>query len=303
MMQIILTAVLIGIVLAIITSLFWNIAPVIQKEALEGMEKIEAAEATKHTRKLFSNKKWVLGFCLSVGGGLTYLLATQMAGIVVVQPLMNVGLIALVILSSRRLGEAIDTQAIIGIILLILTPVFIAFGGVTEPIMFADYLYLLVFCAALLIGIGIMIPASRSIPILWAPITSFLQALASLFTQWFTLALFAGADIIQGFINGLIPLILMGVFTFAAGVYAVSIGLQKNPAARFNAIVGTVSMFAVIFGGTLIFSQVMTNIWFYGIGLAFGVIGVILLSKYQEATEAITEPEDIIEESEEVREQ
>jgi hypothetical protein len=168
---------------------------------------------------------------------------------------------------------------------LILTPVFIAFGGVTEPIMFLDFFNITIFCAALIIGIAIMIPASKRIPILWAPITSFLQALASIFTQWFTLALFGGADLIQGFIAGLIPLILMGAFTFAAGVYSVSIGLQKNPAARFNAIVGTVSMFAVIFGGTLIYAQVMTNFLFYAIGLTFGVIGVILLSKYQEMVE------------------
>lgn len=286
-----LTGVIIGILLAILTSLFWNIAPVIQKEALEGMEKIEAGSATRHTRALFSNKKWTLGFSMSVLGGLTYLFATQMAGIVVVQPLMNVGLIALVILSSRRLGEEIDLQAILGIVLLILTPVFIAFGGVTEPIMFVDFFTILVFSIILLVGIGIMIPASRMYPILWAPITSFLQALASIFTQWFTLALFGGVDLIQGFVSAIVPLILMGGFTFAAGVYAVSIGLQKNPAARFNAIVGTVSMFAVIFGGTLIYSQVMTNMIFYIIGLACGVVGVILLSKYQEMVEEAEDEE------------
>ncbi|MFW9921616.1 MAG: DMT family transporter, partial [Candidatus Thorarchaeota archaeon] len=272
---------------AIITSLLWNIAPVIQKEALETMEKIEAAGAAKHTRGLFTNKRWTTGFLMSLLGGITYLVATQLAGIVVVQPLMNVGLIALVILSSRRLGEAIDAQAIAGIALLILTPVFIAFGGVTEPVLFEDYLPIVSFCALLIIGIGIMIPSSRRIPLLWAPITSFLQALASIFTQWFTLSLFGEEDLVQGFIAGFIPLVLMGAFTFAAGVYAVSIGLQKNPAARFNAIVGTVSMFAVILGGTIIYSQAMSNALFYGIGLVFGVIGVILLSKYQEHTEEI----------------
>ena len=97
-----------------------------------------------------------------------YLFATQLAGIVIVQPLMNVGLIALVILSSRRLGEAIDLQAMIGIILLVLTPVFIAFGGVTEPTVFNDYLAITVFSALLLLGIAVMIPASKRVPILWA---------------------------------------------------------------------------------------------------------------------------------------
>ncbi|MDF1541461.1 MAG: DMT family transporter, partial [Candidatus Thorarchaeota archaeon] len=161
MLQLILTGVLIGIVLAVITSLFWNIAPVIQKEALSTMEGIEAGEATKHTGALFRNKKWTLGFCMSIIGGLTYLLATQMAGIVIVQPLMNVGLIALVILSSRRLGEEIGPQAILGIILLILTPVFIAFGGVTEPVMFVDPFTIIIFSVILIVGITVMIPASR----------------------------------------------------------------------------------------------------------------------------------------------
>ena len=287
MLQIIVTGVLLGLVLAVLTSLLWNIAPVIQKEALEAMEKIHAFGATKHTRQLFSNKKWTTGFLMSVLGGLTYLVATQLAGIVVVQPLMNVGLIALVVLSSRRLGEVIDTRAIIGIIFLILTPVFIAFGGVTEPVLFTDYFAIIVFSVILLLGILIMGFASNRYPILWAPITSFLQALASVFTQWFTLALFGGTDLVQGFFNGIIPLLLMGAFTFAAGVYAVSIGLQKNPAARFNAIVGTISMFAVILGGSIIYSQFMTNVLFYVIGLFLGVLGVILLSKYQELLEEI----------------
>ena len=296
MLQFIVTGVLIGIILAVITSLFWNIAPVIQKEALATMEEIEAADAAKHTLKLFGSRKWTIGFLMSLIGGGTYLVATQMAGIVIVQPLMNVGLIALVILSSRRLEEEIGPQAILGIILLILTPVFIAYGGVTEPVMFVDSLNIILFCGILLVGIAVMIPASRKLPILWAPITSFLQALASIFTQWFTLALFGGPSLTQGFIDGLIPLILMGVFTFAAGVYAVSIGLQRNPAARFNGIVGTVSMFAVIFGGTIIFNQIMTNFLFYAIGLACGVVGVILLSRYQEEVDEAEEREDGVQE-------
>lgn len=166
--------------------------------------------------------------------------------------------------------------------MLILTPVFIAFGGVTEPMMFTSYDGILLYTIILLIGVGIMVPATRRVSILWAPITSLLQALASQYTQWFTLSLFAGTNIIEGFTNALIPLILLGIFTFAAGVYTISIGLQRNPAARFNAITGTISMFAVIFGGLYIYSQSMTNILFYGLGLACGIIGVILLSRFQD---------------------
>jgi drug/metabolite transporter (DMT)-like permease len=94
--------------------------------------------------------------------------------------------------------------------------------------------------------------------------------------------LFGEADILQGFINALLPLILLGVFTAIAAIYTVSIGLQRNLASRFNAITGTISMFAVILGGVIIFGQIISDILFYGVGLSFGLIGVILLSKYQD---------------------
>jgi hypothetical protein len=282
MLQLLLTDSVLGIILAVITSLLWNIAPIIQKEALSEMEEIDAKNPMKHTRALFAKPRWVLGFLMALVGGLTYLFATQLAGIVVIQPLMNIGLIALVYLSSKRLDEKIDLQAMVGIILLIVTPVFIALGGVSEPVMFADYAGILLYSLVMIVGVGALAGGTRRIAILWAPITAFIQALAAQFTQWFTLALFGDANILQGFINALLPLILMGIFTAIAAVYTVSIGLQRNPASRFNAIAGTISMFAVILGGAIIFGQVISEILFYGVGLTFGLIGVILLSKYQD---------------------
>ena len=282
MLQLFLTNGVLGIILAVITSLLWNVAPIIQKEALNEMEEIDAKNPMKHTRALFAKPRWVLGFLMALVGGLTYLFATQLAGIVVIQPLMNIGLIALVYLSSKRLDEKVDLQAVIGIVLLIFTPVFIALGSVSEPVMFADYTGILLYSLVMIVGVSALAGGTRRIAILWAPITAFVQALAAQFTQWFTLALFGEADILQGFITALIPLILMGIFTAIAGVYTVSIGLQRNPASRFNAITGTISMFAVIFGGVIIFGQVISEILFYGVGLTIGLVGVMLLSKYQD---------------------
>jgi uncharacterized membrane protein len=282
MLQLLLTDSVLGIILAVITSLLWNIAPIIQKEALSEMEEIDAKNPMKHTRALFAKPRWVLGFLMALVGGLTYLFATQLAGIVVIQPLMNIGLIALVYLSSKRLEEKIDSQAVVGIILLIVTPVFIALGGVSEPVIFTDYTGILLYSLVMIVGVGALAGGTRRIAILWAPITAFIQALAAQFTQWFTLSMFGETNILQGFINALLPLILMGIFTAITAVYTVSIGLQRNPASRFNAITGTISMFAVILGGVIIFGQVISEILFYGVGLTFGLIGVVLLSKYQD---------------------
>ncbi len=280
MLQLILTSSVLGIILAVITSLLWNIAPIPQKEALAEMPTIDAKQPWKHTMLLFRNRKWLSGFLLALVGGVTYMLATQMAGIIAVQPLMNVGLIVLAVMANRRLGEDIDTYAKIGIFLMILTPVFIALGGVTEPIMFTTYDGLLLYCGMMLVAIVAMLTVSNRMPILWAMITSFLQALGATFTQWFTLTLFAGDDIIQGLINGLLPLILLASFMFVTGVYAVSIGLQRNPASRFNSITGTFSMITVVIGGIMIFGQMVTSWPFYGFGLLTGIAGVILLSKF-----------------------
>ncbi len=272
---------LIGICLAILTSLMWNVAPVIQKEALGTMDRMEGRTALRHTKRLFKNRRWLLGFALALSGALTYLIATQMAGIVAVQPLMNVGLVVLAILSNRRLGEPIDAKAKAGILLLILTPVLIGLGGVTEPLMFTGIERLVFYTLAMLAGLGLLLPLSSRIPILWAPITSLLQALAAQFTQWFTLVLLGSSGLLEGLLNALLPLILMGAFTFVAAVYTISIGLQRNPAARFNSITGTVSMIAVIIGGTVIFSQTVSYVFFYVAGVSFGIVGVLLLSRYQ----------------------
>ncbi len=282
MLQFMLTPVMLGIILAIVTSILWNIAPLIQKEALEEMQEIDAKNPLKHTRQLFSKPRWVVGLLIALLGGITYMIATDLAGIVVIQPLMNVGLILLAFLSTRRLGEKINTSAAIGILLMILTPVFIAFGEVTEPVMFTDYTGIFLYSAVMLVGVGVMAGGTSRLAILWAPITSLLQALAAQFTQWFTLELFDAVNLVQGFINALIPIILTVIFTAVAAVYTISIGPQRNPAARFNAITGTVSLFAVVLGGLMIFGQAITNLLFYSIGLIFGVIGVILLSKYQD---------------------
>ncbi len=48
MLQLLLTNTMLGIILAVITSLLWNIAPIIQKEALSEMEEIDAKNPMKH---------------------------------------------------------------------------------------------------------------------------------------------------------------------------------------------------------------------------------------------------------------
>ncbi len=281
MLQIILTAGLIGIILALTASLFWNIAPLLQKEALAEMEAIEAKSFWKSTKGLFTDEKWCFGLILGLIGGVAYMLAIQVAGIAVVQPLINVGLVVLAFLAYRRLDENMDKPAIIGISMMILTPVFIAFGDVTEPVMFVVYDSLIIYSIVVLAATAVMLVATTRVPILWSPISALLQSLAAQFTQWFILVLFAADGLINGFKAGVIPLLFMGFFMIISAVYTVSIGLQKNPAARFNAINGTVNMFATVLGGILIFGQIIQNLPIYSIGLLTGIVGVILLAKFQ----------------------
>lgn len=289
MLQIISSEVFLGVVLAIITSLLWNVAPVLKRETVDEMDKIDASNIPKLTLDLFSRKNWVIGISMSILGALTYLFAIQRVGIVVVQPLLNFGLIVLVFLSAQRLGENITLKAGIGITLLILSAIFIAFGGVSRPSLFTGYFTIVLFTLLLIACIVILIIVSGKMPILWAPITALLQALASIYTQWFTLAIFLADNALEALLNGIIPFLILGFFASTAAIYTVPRGIQINPPARFKGIVSTLNMFLVILGGLLIYAQTLSNPIFYAIGLTFGTVGIGLLSEYQEVPEEIEE--------------
>jgi uncharacterized membrane protein len=271
----------IAVILALVSTILFNIAPILQKEAVDTMEKIEAKNFIKSIFIMFKNKKWLLGTILSVIGGIPYIIALNLGGITIVQPLINFGFIVMVIFANKRLGEKLDIWGKIGIALMIIMPLFIAFGQVTEPIMYTEpsrmYLYTLVVAILALACHGI----AKKIKIFWAPVCGLWFSLGALYTQALIKSLdFSGFDVLlESLFGAWISLIGVSVFNFL-GMFLGQIGLQKNVASQYNPINQTLNNISAFLGGIIIFSQIIQSPIMYLIGFILGILGVFALAKY-----------------------
>ncbi len=280
-----LTAYVGGVALALVATIFFNYAPLIMKSALGKMEEIKGSNLWKSIITMLTNKRWLVGMVVSLIGGLFYFLALDIAGITLVQPLLNFGFIVLVIAAKRMLGEEIDTRAKIAIGLLILMPIFMTLSAVTEPQDITNYTNVIIFslvCVGLIAGFGII---SQKVHILWALTTGVSLGISALYMQWFTTAFFNGikttGELFPSLFAAILPLIITLGGNIIANMVFMQIGLQKNAASRYNPINGTVNMIVSIIGGILLFGQVVGNWGFYSIGIGLGVAGIVLLSRYQ----------------------
>ena len=279
-----------GISLALLATMFFNYAPLLMKISLGEMPEITGKTFWASIKRMLTNKRWLTGMCVSITGGVFYFLALDLAGVTIVQPLLNFGFIMLAIAANRMLGEKLDVSAKIAIGLLIIMPVFITLGNVAQPLPLSNYAGMLWFSLGCVAIIGVLFALSQKIVVLWGLTTGVSLGISALFMQWFTLLFFAGVKATGNLFTALGMAIGPGLISLfgniVANVVFMQIGLQKSPASRFNPINGTINMITTIIGGMLLFGQVVGNWWFYSVGLMIGVIGVVLLSKYQLNTPA-----------------
>lgn len=276
---------IIGVLLALISTILFNLAPLLEKQALDKMKKIQKGNLIKSFTILIKNKLWVLGILLTVVGGIPYFLALQIAGITVVQPILNFGFIVLVISAYKFLGEKLDNLSKIAIGLMIIMPAFIAFGNVSSPIQFKNpitIIYFTIIVSSVAIFLCIL---GRKIPILWAPACGLFFSLGALYLQSFILpidfnVLFSNtASVLATIVTGMLYLILCLFFNILATILS-QFGLQRNLASRFNPINQILNNIFSSIGGIIIFSQIINAPIYYTIGFILGIIGVLILGRY-----------------------
>ena len=281
-----------GIGLTLLATIFFNYSPLLMKNALNRMEEIKSSNLWKSIKTMLTNRRWLLGLIVNVVGGIFYILALEIAGITLVQPLLNFGFIVLVLAAKRLLGEELDKGAKVAIGLLITMPVFMTLSAVSEPRAISDYGMIILFslvCLAIIVGLGVI---SQKVAILWALTTGVSLGISALYMQWFTTLFFdvtkSTGNVFTALGAAFVPLLLTMVGNIIANIVFMQIGLQKNPASRFNPINGTVNMIVSIIGGMLIFGQEIGNWAFYIIGIGLGVAGILLLSRYQVGENLLT---------------
>jgi len=288
-----------GIIFAIIAAICFNLAPVFQKEALNQMDfEVKFSNFFRSLLAMFTNKKWISGFLIGLLGGIPYIIAMDWAGLSVVQPVGNFGLIVLVIFGQKRLNEKLDTRGKIAIGLIIILPIFIgvsdvsnAQSDISDP---STMLIVLIFTGIiLLIALGCFLLSKRN-PIFLAGVVGIFFALGAYYMQAYTSMLaFSGYNIITDIgtimLNAFIDpnliiantfFMVLLIFNGLAG-FTLQMGLQKVSASRFNPIQQTLNYFIAIIGGIIIFNQIVGNWVFYSCGLICGLIGSVILGRYQ----------------------
>lgn len=91
-------------------SLF-NLSPLLQKSALNRIPKLSFHTWWTSFKHMLADRRWVTGFLVGCIGLVPYVIALDLAGVAVVQPLYGFGFIVLVIVSHRMLHERLHPAA------------------------------------------------------------------------------------------------------------------------------------------------------------------------------------------------
>jgi len=290
---------IIGIIFAVLAGICFNLVPVMQKEALSKMKHEVSFSNMKYSlRTMFTDRKWVFGLIVGLFGVIPFIIAMSWVGISVVQPVMNFGMIILVIYGEKKLGEKLNKWAKLSIGFMIAMPFFIwladlsnAQSDITQTSTRNKIFIVTGIILILIIGCSIL---AKKYPIYLTGVIGLFYALGAYYMQaYMSMIAFSGYDFIQD-----IDLIIKQAFTdpnivianifFVAllifnglAAYTLQIGLQKLPASKCNPIQQTINNSISILTGIFIFEQEINNLFFYIVGVALGLFSIFMLGSFQ----------------------
>lgn len=270
------------IALTLFASCLIHGAPALQRAALRERELGGIMHRPPITRAL-RDWRWLSGLVLGIAGGLMYLAATWRAGLSVTQPLLNFGLIVLVILSSLALREHLRPAGLLGIAMLTAMPPLIAAGRVSPAVLPepASPTSQMLATLALLLGLLLMcLLAGARRPLAFALAGGICFALANIFIQHAMLAWQARDamresrpdDAVRLEAIAAAGLVAWALFQGAALV-AMQGALRRVPAAVCQAGQVAVCTLACVVAGFVVFGQRPENPWAYAAGCVAGVLG------------------------------
>ena len=288
-----------GIIFSVLAGICFNLAPVMQKEALSNMKHEVSFSNMKYSiRTMFTDKKWIFGLIVGLLGVIPFIIAMSWVGISVVQPVMNFGMIILVIYSEKKLGEKLNIWAKLPIGFMIAMPFFIgladlsnARSDITETLTRNKVFIFTGIIIILILGCSIL---AKKYPIYLTSVIGLFYALGSYYMQaYMSMIAFSGYNFIQdldliitraftdpNIIIANLFFVALLIFNGLAG-YTLQIGLQKLPASKCNPIQQTINNVVSILSGIFIFEQIIDKIFFYCVGVALGIFSIFLLGSYQ----------------------
>jgi hypothetical protein len=283
-----------GIVLALLAMSLFNLAPVLQKSALDRLPPLSFSNLWSSILSLLKDRLWMIGFIIGCVGLIPYVAAMGLVGVAVVQPLYGFGFIVLMVVSRFMLHEKLHPAAKLAMGMLILMPVFIALGEVSgvqyDLTLHRTQITLGVFVTTVLLTGGLLIFLTKKHPLYWAVISGALFGAGAVFAQlavtflsWDKLRAVTGFNALicnKDFLLCLAAMLAATVVNVLAG-YLMQVGLQQKMAAQVTPITQTVSNAVAIAGGLIIFGQRVIHWPFYAAGISLGLAGLFLLARFE----------------------
>ena len=323
-----LITVVVGIILALITTFCFNLAIVFQKKGLsEGMRlgyEVNFEKGLKNILQSFKGllriRSWLFGTILGIIGWFPYIISIGMIGIIITEPVMATGFIVFVVAANLLLNEKVGILEYIAIAMLTFSPVLIGFSGISDPafdlVEFAPKLLLFL---TLTVSLSIfLLLFSKKInnenikalmvmfggAILFALGGVFTNILAQAFIQaniqitWYSLFEISFAIIWFFMFSSLthlwVFLGLWGMIIFnVSSIPFYQGGFQKGKALIMYPILDSIALLLPILAGIFVFNQIFLKPVFFFIALLFIIIGTAILSKYQVAIEQLYAPSGI----------
>ncbi|MHA1291322.1 MAG: hypothetical protein ACTSQJ_01485 [Promethearchaeota archaeon] len=284
-----------GIFFCILSSLLFASGIILQKKAVMEMPEIKLSDVSSMTSML-KNKTWVIGILLALAGGPFYFLSQAFIGVTLSQPItLGLQLAFIVLFAIKILDEKIGKIEAIGFGILVSSPILLAFGGVTSPNIelwsskFIIALFLLFFIPIIILCaiFFLIIPKVNEVSkgLLFAIISGVIFAIGAIFAQIAVESLKVGLTI-QLLLIGILCFILM-IFGNTIATVLQQLAFQKGKVGIAIALQSTANLLLAIYGGLIIFNQLILTPIFFTIGIIMIFIGNILLIQFQTRLEKI----------------
>lgn len=106
---------IVGVALALLTTLAYNSSFVLEKRALAALPALELRVPLRLLRSLLTSPAWLAGFVLMLAGLASQLVALSKVPLTVAQPVFSSGIAFLLVLSTTVLGERLSGEEILGV--------------------------------------------------------------------------------------------------------------------------------------------------------------------------------------------
>ena len=266
---------IIAMALSAIGNILMSLGAVIQKKGAD-----QAPEIGKHPLKktiigFLKNKTWLKGVTISLIGLPIYLLSFTFGELIYIQPMVGLGILAIVIYAIKNLKEKTTITERLGIILIIIGPAIIAYGSenITKVVSILGNISVYSIYIAFFILLLLMIFISKTLP------KGKKRAVTLAVTTGILLGMAAFSARLSALSNLNILFLFLLVVTLAGGTVFSQIMYQQGRAVITLTVSNVFNIVVPVIAGIFILSERITPI------LAFGIIvillGCVLVSKIQ----------------------